>query len=190
MQLDVNLAEHVAQRPQWWRVAAWVAGTLLVAGGTAAHGLYYRSLATSVAVAEDRLQKLEKDMKEEETKQRENLQVGGSQGALAALPKRVEAYNRIITAAAFSWTELLMELEASLPPNVGLTSIQPDPTSGTVMLQGRARSFADITRFVNLLEQRTTFREVFLLRHGEQGGGAAREAILDFGIRLVYGAPV
>ena len=187
MRLDLNLARE-EDRPRGWRVPArWAAAALLVTAATTAHGLSYRSLARSIAPAEARLRALEAEARRLETQQAGGLPAE-TREALAALPAQVEAYNRILVAAAFPWTGLLMELEASLPPHVGLTAIQPDPGSGTVTLQGAAKSLDDVAAFVRLLEGRAPFHEVHLLRHSEQGRAGAEAAPLqDFTIRLQYG---
>lgn len=187
MRLDLNLARESDRPPGWRRPAGWAAAALLVAAATLAHGLYYRSLVRSTAPAEARLRALEADARRVEAQHTAAIPAE-TRAALAALPARVEIYNRILVAAAFSWTGLLMELEASLPPNVGLASIQPDPASGTVTLQGLAKGFADITAFITLLEQRVAFHDVQLLRHSEQARGGAEAAHLqDFTLRLQYG---
>jgi Tfp pilus assembly protein PilN len=187
MQLDVNLAQKGASGLPW-RQALWAAAVVLVAGVTAVQGWYYASLRTATAPDETRIQELERKLKQAEA-ETARLQGAAPRAAVAALPKRVEAYNKIITAATFSWTQLLLELEAALPPEVGLTAIQPDPATGTVNLRGVAKSLGDMMLFVHQLEQRADFREVFLLRHAEaqrQGGQAAPRQ--EFDLKLVYRA--
>jgi hypothetical protein len=159
---------------------------LAVVAATAVHGLYYRSLARSIVPAESRLRALEAEARRLEAAHTGEVPAE-TRGALAALPGQMAVYNEILAAAAFPWTRLLIELEASLPPNVGLTAIQPDPATGTVMLQGQARAFADLTVFITLLEEREPFEEVQLLRHAEQARGGAEGARLqDFTLRLHY----
>ncbi len=188
MRLTVNLAQRAEPPRRWRRVVLWAAGTFLVTVLTAAQVIYYRSLAGSLAMDEARLRALEAEAKRLEVQQTGGLPAKTLE-ALAALPARVEAYNRILAASAFSWTGLLMELEASLPPNVGLTAIQPDPASSIVTLQGVAKGFGDIDVFLHLLGQRPAFRDVFLMRHNEQGqGGPDGARLQDFTIRLAYGA--
>ena len=187
MRLDLNLARESDRPPGWRRLAGWAAAALLVAAATLAHGLYYRSLVPSIAPAEARLRALEGEAQRLQVQHTAGIPAETRQ-ALAVLPAQVEAYNRILVAAAFPWTGLLMELEASLPPNVALTTIQPDPATGAVTLQGLARSFADVTGFIDLLEQRGAFHEVQLLRNSEQArGGAEAIRLQDFTLRLQYG---
>lgn len=188
MRLTLNLAQRGEASRGWPRVALWAAGSLLVAVLTGAHLIHYRSVAGSVALDEVRLRALEAEAKGLEARHARGLP-GETREALAALPARLEAYNRIIAATAFSWTGLLMELEESLPPNVGLTAIHPDPASGTVTLEGAARGLADIEAFLTLLGQRPVFRDAFLMRHNEQGrGGAEGPRLQDFTIKLIYEA--
>jgi Tfp pilus assembly protein PilN len=186
MRLDLNLAREEDRPGGRWAAACWVGAALAIAAATTAQGLYYRSLARSTVPAEARLRALEAEARRLEAARAGEVPAE-TRGALAALPGQMTAYNEILAAAAFPWTGLLMELEASLPPNVGLTAIQPNPASGTVTLEGQARAFADLTAFISLLEQREPFREVQLLRHSEQTRGAAEAAGLqDFTLRLQY----
>jgi Tfp pilus assembly protein PilN len=96
---------------------------------------------------------------------------------------KVAAYNQILEASAFSWTRLLVELEHAVPPGVYLREISPDPSTGRVTLNGVARSFDDLARLVRGLADRTTFRDVYLLRQARRtGDGDAQE----FGLSLTY----
>ncbi len=188
MQLGVNLAQGGAPRPQWWHAVAWGAALALAAGLSLAHGWYYVSLRAATAPHEKKLQELERELKQVEA-ENARLQAAAPRAAVAVLPKRIEAYNKIITAATFSWTRLLLELEASLPPDVGLTAIQPDPATGSVTLRGVAKTLGDVMLFVHQLEQRADFREVFLLRHTEaQRQGPQPSQRQEFDLKLVYRA--
>jgi Tfp pilus assembly protein PilN len=186
VRLDLNLALGADQPGGWRRIGAWTAAVLLVVAATVANGLSYRALARDIAPAEGRLRALEADLKRLEAQQAESVPAE-TRAALAALPSRVEAYNRILEEGAFSWTSLLMELEAALPPNVGLTNINPNPASHTVSLVGAGKDLEDITRFVQMLEQRPPFREVLLQRHTlQERGGPGGLPVQAFSIQLSY----
>ncbi len=188
MKLDLNLAREAARPRRGWRVAAWGAAIALVAATSVANGLHYRSVAAAMGPVEARLRGFEESVKRLEAQHAGGLPPG-TREALAALPARVDAYNQILAASAFSWTRLLMELEASLPARVGLTAIQPDPSTGVVTLLGAGRSFGDVAAFVQHLEQRAAFRDVTLLRHSEQARGGSPPVVLyEFSVRLQYGA--
>jgi Tfp pilus assembly protein PilN len=105
-----------------------------------------------------------------------------------ALEARVAAYNRILEAAAFSWSGLLFELEQAVPPHVELRDIQPDPASGKVTLAGVTRSFEDVSALVRALSQRAAFREVYLLREAEarpEAGAPTRKEV-SFTVTMLY----
>lgn len=114
--------------------------------------------------------------------------------AQAAIPdealKRYEAkvgvYNQILEASAFSWTGLLVELERSVPPFVSLGEIHPDLASRVVRLRGTARSFEDLGLFLRGLEERTAFRDVYLLHQAERKAASVGQDGLEFAVSLVY----
>jgi hypothetical protein len=99
---------------------------------------------------------------------------------------KVAAYNQILEASAFSWIGLLVELERSMPPGVTVNSIQPDLSSGKVALRGEARTFEDISKLLRGLEQRATFRDVFLLHQTTRKPAGGGTEMVDFSIILVY----
>lgn len=99
---------------------------------------------------------------------------------------RVAAYNQLLEASVFSWIGLLTELERSVPPGVTVATIQPDLSTGKVALGGEARSFEDITKLLRALEERTVFRDVFLLHQATHKAAAGTPETLDFSVSLIY----
>ncbi|OGB95299.1 MAG: hypothetical protein A2Z31_05510 [candidate division NC10 bacterium RBG_16_65_8] len=99
---------------------------------------------------------------------------------------KVATYNKILEASTFSWMALLVELERSVPPSVTVSSIQPDLSSGKVALRGEARSFEGLTKLLNGLEQRTAFRDVFLLHQTKRKSPGDGAELLDFSVSLTY----
>ena len=102
---------------------------------------------------------------------------------------KVAAYNQILEASAFSWIGLLVELERCVPPGVVLTEIYPDPATGRVALRGTARSFEELTKLLNGLEQRVTFREVYLLHQSAKKPTPNEPEVLDFSVSFLQGNP-
>jgi len=98
---------------------------------------------------------------------------------------KVAVYNQILEASAFSWIGLLVELERSVPPGVTLSEIRPDLASGKVALRGEARTFEDLTKLLNGLEQRPGFRDVFLLRQAARKSTGGDADILEFSVNLI-----
>lgn len=114
--------------------------------------------------------------------------------ALASVPgeamkqyeSKVKAYNQILEASAFSWMGLLVELERSVPPSVFLSEIHPDLATGQVLLRGAARSFDDLSLLLRGLEERTVFRDVYLLRQSERKAQAEKAEGVEFAVSLIY----
>lgn len=114
--------------------------------------------------------------------------------ALASVPgeamqqyqSKVKVYNQILEASAFSWMGLLVELERSVPPSVFLSEIQPELGSGQVLLRGVARSFDDLSLLLRGLEERTAFRDVYLLHQAERKAQAEKSEGLEFAVSLIY----
>jgi Tfp pilus assembly protein PilN len=102
---------------------------------------------------------------------------------------KVAAYNQVLEASAFSWIGLLVELERSVPPGVILSEIHPDLGTGRVALQGTARSFEDLTKLLSALEQRTTFRDVYLLHQSAKKPSANGPEVLEFTVNFIQGRP-
>lgn len=102
---------------------------------------------------------------------------------------KVAAYNQILEASAFSWIGLLVELERSVPPGVVLSEIHPDLGTGRVALQGTARSFEDLTKLLTGLEQRTTFRDVYLLHQSVKKPSATEPEVLEFTVNFIQERP-
>ena len=102
------------------------------------------------------------------------IRAGVPADAVKRYEAKVAALNDILEAAAFSWSGLLTELERSVPPGVALSEISPDTRTGHVALRGTVRTFAELDQFLRVLEQRTAFGDVFLLRQAVKrstGGG-------------------
>jgi Tfp pilus assembly protein PilN len=71
--------------------------------------------------------------------------------------------NAIIDLRAFSWTQLLMELETTLPEGVRITTIQPHVDGNGRLIIGigvQARRGSDLETFLDALEMTGSFRDV------------------------------
>ena len=72
--------------------------------------------------------------------------------------------NELIDRRTFSWTALWNEFEATLPPNVRITSFRPriDPRRGNVVtISLVARGVDDVQLFMENLEKTGSFPEIF-----------------------------
>jgi len=82
--------------------------------------------------------------------------------------------NAIIDQRAFSWTELFAQFEATLPPDVRITAVQPGLESSgdfVIAVGVEARRPEDLDAFIESLEDRGGFRDVLSVqeRTGESG---------------------
>lgn len=188
MRLPINLAsdEYARARRQWrWASLALAAALVLTAG----HVWVAWALLSARPSAAGRIARLG-----EEVARLEGQSVGPGRplsGPLGpdkskALGTRVARYNRILEAAAFSWSGLLSEFERAVPPDVALVTIQPDVGASTVTVQGLARRFDDVGALLRALEERPAFREVFLLHQAERKGQGGAASGLEFTIAMRY----
>ena len=106
---------------------------------------------------------------------------------LAVVASQAREANAIIDQRTFSWTELFETFEATLPPDVRITSVQPRlDQSGTfyVGMTVEARRAEDVDAFVEALEKTGAFHDV--LPNEEQPND---EGLLEAVIDGVYVAP-
>lgn len=75
--------------------------------------------------------------------------------------------NQIIDRRAFSWTELFAQFEATLPPDVRVTAVQPrlDRDGGFIVAIGvEARRAEDLDGFIEALETGGAFHNVLAIQ--------------------------
>jgi len=94
--------------------------------------------------------------------------------------------NGIIDRRAFSWTELLTQLEATLPDDVRITSVQPrlDKATFKIGIIAEARRAEDVSGFIDALEQTGAFTNVVPLQ--QQAGD---DGLIEVAIEGDYQAP-
>jgi Tfp pilus assembly protein PilN len=68
--------------------------------------------------------------------------------------------NAIIDQRTFSWTSLFAHLEATLPPDVRITQITPQPANRVVVIGLETRSVEDLDEFIVGLEKTGAFHDV------------------------------
>lgn len=97
-------------------------------------------------------------------------------------------YNGVIERKAYNWLGLLEQLENATPEGIALSGLTPDPKSGILRIEGRARSFAQVRTYIEKLEDSKSFSEIMLLSHGELQVGETTRGVL-FAISCRRGAP-
>ncbi len=85
-------------------------------------------------------------------------------------------YNEIILRKSVDWLQLLDSIENVTPEGVALASVVPGKKIGELKLDGRARSFLVVRKYLEKLEESQNFTDVLLLSHkelktGETGRG-------------------
>ncbi len=94
--------------------------------------------------------------------------------------------NAIIDRRAFSWTDLLVQLEVTLPPDVRITRVQPQLEEGVfrVLLAAEARRTEDVADFIDALEKTGAFRDVVPLRQA-----TTDEGLVTIALASIYTPP-
>lgn len=88
--------------------------------------------------------------------------------------------NAIIDQRAFSWTDLLAHFEATLPPDVRITTIQPRlerDASFVVAVGVEARRSEDLDAFIEALETEGGFRNVLSVQEQTNPDGLIQAVI-------------
>ena len=68
--------------------------------------------------------------------------------------------NDLIDRRAFSWTTLFTQFESTLPPDVRVTVVTPEPRANRIGIGVEARSVEDLDAFIEALETTGAFRDV------------------------------
>lgn len=102
-----------------------------------------------------------------------------NQKELEVVASAAREANSIIDRRAFSWTELLQQLEATLPDDVRITTVQPrlDRNVFKVGIVAEARQAEDVAAFIEALEKTGAFRNVVPLEQQTDEGGLIQVAI-------------
>jgi Tfp pilus assembly protein PilN len=102
-----------------------------------------------------------------------------NQKELEAVATAAREANSIIDRRAFSWTELLTQLEATLPDDVRITTVRPrlDKDIFKVGVIAEARRAEDVASFIEALEKTGAFRNVVPLEQHTDDTGLIQVAI-------------
>ncbi|OGT98898.1 MAG: hypothetical protein A2079_00245 [Geobacteraceae bacterium GWC2_48_7] len=92
---------------------------------------------------------------------------GVSENEFKRLLNSIVFFNAVIERKTFNWLNILDQLELVTPEGVALSSLTPDSASGELKIEGRSRNFAQVTSYLEKLEESGKFRETLLLSHRE-----------------------
>jgi Tfp pilus assembly protein PilN len=138
-----------------------------------------RTLGARASEAESQAQRL----RAEATRIRTQI----NQRELETVSAAAREANSIIDRRAFSWTALFIQLEATLPDDVRITSVQPRLERDTfkVGIIAEARRAEDVAGFIEALEQTGAFTNVVPLQQQTD-----EEGMIEVAIEGDYQAPV
>ncbi len=179
---NLATADYRRSRRDLFRAAGIVAALTVLLAGQVAHWAAGRQERRAVG---EHLERMEAEFRRQQGEARA-IRTGIPSETMKQYEAKVAIYNQIIEASAFSWTGLLVELERSVPPSVYLTEIQPDLATGRVSLRGATRSFDDLSVFLHGLEERKTFRDVYLLHQTTRKATPGKPEELEFAVTLLY----
>ena len=100
---------------------------------------------------------------------------------LAAVEFKAREANQLIDRRAFSWTELLNQFQATLPPDVRVTSVQPQIDADGRMLVATtvvSKKLEDLEEFIEALEATGSFTGV-LSRQDTADEDGTRKSVLQ-----------
>jgi len=88
----------------------------------------------------------------------------------------IRFYNDVIERKSFNWLGLLEQVEKATPERVALVSLVPEKKGAELKIEGRAKGFADVRRYLEMLDASREFTNILLLSHhdlavGEKGRG-------------------
>ena len=106
-----------------------------------------------------------------------NIRPGGvSEKDYIRQQSRIRFFNEVIDRKAVRWLNLLDLVENATPEGISLSALAPGKKDGEWKLDGHARTFAVVRKYVEMLEEAKAFSNVLLLSHqdmivGENGRG-------------------
>lgn len=161
--LHRSLAAHgfAVVRLAQWALAAVVIGAIAVTGWLWWDSHTLEEQAVQYETAAVRIQEANRQFVQESLRAGFDL----SETRLKTLNREVVFARHVTEQRAFSWTQFLSALEEAVPPRISINSVALAPKEAVISLNGSALALADVTAFVNALENHRAFRDVVLSQH-------------------------
>lgn len=116
---------------------------------------------------------------------RDNIDL--SPTAMAGMPKQIAFVKQLRERVGFSWTQLLADMEAAVPPRISMDAISLDDKTLTIQLQGSAQSLEDLNRLIHQLEKHQAFGQVILGQHATKDQkDSLKERYVVFSMKVTY----
>jgi hypothetical protein len=91
-----------------------------------------------------------------------------SEQAIQEIPKHISFVKRVRERVGFSWTQLLTDLESSVPKRITMNAVSLDEKTNAVLLNGSTQSLRDLNLLIHQLEKHQNFRDVILTQHANK----------------------
>ncbi len=160
---------HLEVAPAEVRAVQWIqrgltAGCLAALVVVGWWGWNSRAVDETAAAYERSTARIERATNEFVEQMRQDRQAF-SQEQVAMIREQVAFANQLSEKRNFSWTKLLSDLEATLPPHVALVNIKLDFQESAIVLEGTAVRLQDVNAFITHLHAHRAFRHAVLDRH-------------------------
>lgn len=158
MRFTINLATRTYLDKRLLNQVCWGVTALLVAllGWNVTRASWnqgeLRRLDDEIVALENRFNKKPGDVSEKD---------------FARQQSQIRFYNEIAGGKSVNWMQLLALIENVTPEGIAMSVIAPGKDKGELKLEGRARSFAAVRRYLEKLEESDSFTNVLLLSHQE-----------------------
>jgi len=107
--------------------------------------------------------------------------------AIQNIPPQVTFVKQIRERVGFSWTQLLTDLEAAIPPHITMNSVSLDEKNDTILLQGSATSLADLNRLIHQLDKHAAFQNAMLSQHANKNTKEEQgDSLIVFSLKVSY----
>ncbi|MBI1921781.1 MAG: PilN domain-containing protein [Geobacter sp.] len=153
MRYTINLATRTYVNRKQLNLFLGGAGALLVLV------LLYLGNSAFVTILESN--RLQKELRPFDAKSRDAA--GVSEQEYGKLLSDIAFANSLIDKKTFNWLALMDRLEGVVPDGVAISAIEPDLKTGGLKLSGVTRKFANLRSFMEQLESKGFFRDVYLL---------------------------
>ncbi len=172
--LHRSLAAHgfAVVRAAQWALTAVIVGSILMTGWLWRESQGLNEQAVQYATGAARIQETNRQFAQASLRAGFDL----SDSRRKTLAQEVSFSTRVAEQHAFSWTQFLSALEETVPPHVSINAVTLAPKEAVISLNGSALALADITAFVNALENHRAFRNVILSQHRVQEPSKDRES--------------
>ncbi len=91
-----------------------------------------------------------------------------SSRAIKNIPQHISFVKLVRGRVGFSWTQLLSDLETTVPKNIIMSAVSLDEKTNSVLLNGSTPSLQDLNRLIHQLEQHPAFNDVILTQHANK----------------------